>query len=494
MKNYILALDQGTSGSRAILFDSAGRTVARAYREVARTFPAPGWVEQNPEELLAAQYGVMAEVLARSGVSASEVAAIGLACQRETTIVFERSSGKPIAPAIVWQCRRTAGECDKLKSDGLSSLIRKKTGLVPDAYFSATKLKWILDHTEGARERAKNGELLFGTVDSYLLWHLTGGSVHATDRTNASRTMLYNIHDLRWDEDLLRLFDIPETMLPTVLPSSGFFGHCKLFGDAIPICGVAGDQQAALFGQGCFRPGQTKNTYGTGCFMLMHTGDTPVHSSCGLLTTLAASGEGRALYALEGSVFTAGATVKWLRDDLKLIESAAQTEELALSIPNNGGVYLVPAFTGLGAPYWDMYAKAAIVGLSAGSGRAHIVRAALEAMAYRTAELLESMEKDVCASPAQLKIDGGAAANRFLAQFQADILGLPVCRPSHTDLTALGAARLAGMFVGLFDPSSPEKEENDSLFLPQMSDEERKRNLAGWRRAVSSVRTAASEN
>lgn len=494
MKSYILALDQGTTGSRAILFDKDERIVAQAYKEVRRTFPAPGWVEQNPEELFAAQYGVMAEVTARSGISAGEIAAIGIACQRETTVVWERASGKPVAPAIVWQCRRTAEECKRLKNEGLSEFIRQKTGLLPDAYFSATKLKWILDRVEGAREKAKNGDLLFGTVDSYLIWQLTGGKVHATDRTNASRTMLYNIHDLCWDKDLLSLFDIPEAMLPTVLPSSCFFGYCRSFGAAIPICGVAGDQQAALFGQGCFRPGEVKNTYGTGCFLLMHTGSTPVTSSCGLLTTLAATDENEVSYALEGSVFTAGAAIKWLRDELKIIESAEQTEALALSIPDNGGVYLVPAFTGLGAPYWDMYARAAVVGLSAGSGRSHFARAALEAMAYRTFDLLESIKKDAGRAFSELKIDGGAAANRFLAQFQADILGIPVYRPPHTDLTALGAARLAGMQAGLFDRTAPEKRVGGCLFVPTMSREERSKNLAGWQKAVNSVRASFGED
>ena len=492
MKKYILALDQGTTGSRAILFDKDENIVAQAYKEVRRSFPRPGWVEQDPEELYAAQYGVMAEVMARSDVKVEDIAAIGIACQRETTIVWDKKTGKPVSPAIVWQCRRTADYCEKLKKDGLAEMIRFKTGLLPDAYFSATKLMWILDNVPGVRARAENGELLFGTVDSYLIWHLTKGAVHATDRTNASRTMLYNIKKLCWDKELLNMFNIPECMLPEVLPSSAQFGVCNSFGTPIPICGVAGDQQAALFGQGCFSSGQAKNTYGTGCFMLMHTGAFPVYSACGLLTTLAATDSSGVGYALEGSVFTAGAAIKWLRDELKIIEHAADTEALALSLSDNGGVYLVPAFTGLGAPYWDMFARGAFVGLTPGSGRAHFARAALEAMAYRTNDLLETMKKETGAELRELKADGGAINNKFLAQFQADILGVPVFRPAHTDLTALGAARLAGMQVGLFDMNAPERREGGSVFTPKMTPEERKKNLDGWKAAVNSVRTRRS--
>ena len=486
MAKYILAIDQGTTGSRAILYDANEQIVAQAYKEVKRSYPQPGWVEQDAEELYAAQYGVMAEVLARSGTLARDVAAIGIACQRETTVVWERATGKPSAPAIVWQCRRTAEECEKLKKDGYVEMIRDKTGLLPDAYFSATKLKWILDHVEGARARAEKGELLFGTVDTYLMWHLSGGEIHATDRTNASRTMLYNIHDLCWDKELLKLFDIPRVILPEVLPSAANFGYCRAFHAPIPICGVAGDQQAALYGQGCMAPGQVKNTYGTGCFMLMHTGGMPARSTCGLLTTIAATDASSVAYALEGSVFTAGATVKWLRDELKIIEHAADTEDMAFSLPDNGGVYLVPAFTGLGAPYWDMYARGAIVGLTPGCGRAHIARAALEAMAYRTYDLLASMQKDTGIALKELRVDGGAVANKFLVQFQADILNVPVRRPAHTDLTALGAARLAALAAGF--EMIPAGEE-DTVFLPQMAEEEREKNLAGWRRAVAGVRT-----
>ena len=489
MKEYLLSLDQGTTGSRAILCDKQEKVIAHAYKEVHCHYPHPGWVEQNPEELYAAQYAVMAEVMALSGISAKEIAAIGIACQRETTIVWEKESGKPIAPAIVWQCRRTAEYCEWLKKEGYGEFIRSKTGLLPDAYFSATKLKWILDNIPGAKEAAERGDLLFGTVDSYLIFKLTGGKMHVTDRTNASRTMLYNIHELCWDKELLALFGIPEAMLPTVFPSSAYFGECRSFGVPIPITGVAGDQQAALFGQGCFSPGTVKNTYGTGCFMLMHTGEKAVRSENGLLTTLAATDKNSVGYALEGSVFTAGALVKWLRDGLGIIEKASDTEALAYSLPDNGGVYIVPAFTGLGAPYWDMYAKGAVVGLSAGCGKAHFARAALEAMAYRTADLLSLMEHDSGYKAAALRVDGGAVANNFLASFQADILNLPVFRPDNTELTALGAARLAGMEVGLFDPEKCQNDAGGNTFLPSMQEETRQKNLDGWKKAIDSVRT-----
>ena len=488
MKEYIIALDEGTTGTRAILFDRRERVVAQAYKEIKCRYPQPTYVETDAEELYAAQYGVMAEVIARSGVPVKDIAAIGIACQRETTVVWEKQTGKPICPAIVWQCRRTAGYCEELKKAGLSEMIRHKTGLLPDAYFSATKLKWILDNVPDARDRAEKGELLFGTVDSYLIWHLTGGKVHATDRTNASRTMLYNIVDLCWDEELLKLFDIPACMLPTVLPSSAHFGVCSSFGEPIPICGVAGDQQAALYGQGCFKAGQVKNTYGTGCFMLMHAGDKPVYSQNGLLTTLAAGDDRTVGYALEGSVFTAGAVIKWLRDQLKIIEHASDTEALARSLPDNGGVYLVPAFTGLGAPYWDMYARAAIVGIGAGCTRAHVARAALEAMAYRTYDLLKLMERETGAEIGELRVDGGAVRNDFLMEFQADILGVPVFRPEQSELTALGCARLAGLQVGLFDPANADFVPAGRLFVPKMAEAERQKNLSGWSRAVDRVR------
>lgn len=492
MKKYVLALDEGTTGTRAILFDREERIVSQAYKEIRCTYPQPSYVETDAEELYAAQYGVMAEVIARSGADVSEIAAIGIACQRETTVVWDKKTGKPICPAIVWQCRRTAPYCEELKKQGLSEMIRQKTGLLPDAYFSATKLRWILENVPDARDRANDGELLFGTVDSYLIWHLTGGKVHATDRTNASRTMLYNIVDLCWDRELLRLFDIPESMLPQVLPSSAFYGECCAFGVPIPICGVAGDQQAALYGQGCFRAGQVKNTYGTGCFMLMHAGSKPVFSENGLLTTLTATSGESVGYALEGSVFTAGAVVKWLRDQLKLIDRASDTEPLARSVPDNGGVYLIPAFTGLGAPYWDMYARAAIVGIGVGCTRAHIVRAALEAMAYRTHDLIHLMEEETGINIGELRVDGGAVRNDFLMEFQADVLGIPVFRPEQSELTALGCARLAALQAGLFDENDAGRAVEGRTFEPKMEVSERLKLLEGWEKAVKRVRSGVN--
>lgn len=485
MPKYILALDEGTTGARAILFDERERAVCKAYREVKCAHPRPAYVEQDAEQLFEAQYEAAREVLEKCGVSFKEIVALGITCQRETTVVWEKNTGKPICPAIVWQCRRTAELCEKIKSEGMSGFIRERTGLLPDAYFSATKLAWILENIEGARERAEKGELLFGTVDSFLIYRLTKGKVHATDRTNASRTMLYNIRELCWDKDLLAYFSIPEKMMPEVFPSSAYFGEAQIEGIRLPIYGVAGDQQAALFGQGCTRPGEVKNTYGTGCFMLMHTGNFPAFAD-GLLTTLAASDGKSVSYALEGSVFTAGSAVKWLRDDLGLIGSAGETEALAKSIPDNGGVYFVPAFTGLGAPYWDMYARGALVGLAAGCGKAEIVRAVIEAMAYRTRDLLKLMENAAQKKTTALKADGGAISNDFLAQFQADILNIPVVRPKNVDLTALGAARLAAEYAGSF-VQSPE-EDAETVFMPKMTEEVRRKNLLGWERAVKSVR------
>lgn len=489
MKNYVLALDEGTTGVRAILFDREERIVAQAYKEIKCTYPQPSWVETDAEAMYAAQYGVMAEVVARSGVDVKEIAGVGIACQRETTVVWDKATGKPVCPAIVWQCRRTAPYCEELKKHGLGDMIRQKTGLLPDAYFSATKLRWILENIPDARDRAENGELLFGTVDSYLIWHLTGGKVHATDRTNASRTMLFNIEKLCWDRELLRLFDIPEKMLPHVLPSSAYYGDMTAFGVNIPICGVAGDQQAALYGQGCFMAGQVKNTYGTGCFMLMHAGNKPVYSDNGLLTTLTATDGQSVGYALEGSVFTAGAVIKWLRDQLKLIDHASETEELARSVPDNGGVYLIPAFTGLGAPYWDMYARAAIVGIGVGCTKAHIARAALEAMAYRTHDLIHLMEEETGIDIGELRVDGGAVRNNFLMEFQADILGIPVFRPDQSELTALGCARLAAKHVGLFDEANADFVPKGTLFIPKMEVSERMRMLQGWEDAVKRARS-----
>ena len=486
VKNYILSLDEGTTGARALLFDRQERVIASAYREIRCSYPQPSYVEQDPEELYAAQCGAMAEVVARSGIFPKEIAAIGIACQRETTVVWEKESGKPIFPAIVWQCRRTAGDCEKLKEEGLSALIREKTGLLPDAYFSATKLKWILDHVEGVRSRAQKGELLFGTVDSYLIWKLTGGKVHATDRTNASRTMLYNIHTLCWDKELLALFDIPEEMLPTVLPSSSFFGYCTAFGTPIPICGVAGDQQAALFGQCCFESGDVKNTYGTGCFMLMHTGDKAVESKNGLLTTIAVKADGTPGYALEGSVFVAGAAIQWLRDEVGILESSPDSEKYCLSVPDSIGVYVVPAFTGLGAPYWDQYARGAILGLTRGAGKAHLVRATVESLAYQVHDVLEAMEKDSGLDLSALRVDGGASANNFLMQFQADLLDTQVVRPSCIETTALGASYLAGLATGFWKDASEVKSnwQIGQQFAPRMTEEERRKKLKGWKKAV----------
>ncbi len=431
-KQYVLALDQGTTSSRAILFDPSGKPAGAAQKEFAQIYPRPGWVEHDPMEIWGTQSGVAREVLEKTGVSPAQVAAIGITNQRETAIVWDRATGRPVYNAIVWQCRRTAAICDELKARGLEPYIREQTGLVLDAYFSGTKVKWILDQVPGARERARRGELLFGTVDTWLIWNLTRGRVHATDYSNASRTLLYNIRELRWDERILDALDIPARMLPEVRPSSGVFGATDplTFGGAgIPISGVAGDQQAALFGQACFTEGMAKNTYGTGCFMLMNTGSRPVPSSRGLLTTIAWGVDGKVDYALEGSIFVAGAAVQWLRDEMKLIENAAQSEALALSVPDTQGVYVVPAFVGLGAPHWDMRARGTIVGLTRGSGRSHVVRATLEAIAYQVRDVIQAMEADSGIRLQALKVDGGAVANQFLMQFQADLLDVPVAVP-----------------------------------------------------------------
>ncbi len=490
MPSYILALDQGTTSSRAILFNREGEIVATSQKEFPQIYPQAGWVEHDPMDILNSQLTVMQEAVIKAGVSWKDLASIGITNQRETTILWDRATGKPVYNAIVWQCRRTAPICDQLKAEGLEPYIREATGLVVDAYFSGTKVKWILDNVNGARKKTEEGKLAFGTVDTWLLWNLTGGKVHATDFSNASRTLLYNIASLRWDAKLLAALKIPSSILPDVKPSSGRFGFTdpKLTGGVeVPIDGIAGDQQAALFGQTCFRPGMAKNTYGTGCFLLMNTGKNRVPSQSGLLTTIAYGLGKEVYYGLEGSVFIAGAVVQWLRDELKIISTAAETEPLALQAGSNNGVYIVPAFAGLGAPYWDMYARGAIFGLTRGSNRAHIARAALESIAYQSRDVLDAIEKDSRIKLAELRVDGGASANSFLMQFQADILGVPVSRPKVTETTALGAAYLAGLGCGFWkdleDLTHHWKEER--RFHPTLPAQERERLYAGWKKAVS---------
>ncbi|MCX4268442.1 MAG: glycerol kinase GlpK [Lachnospiraceae bacterium] len=488
MKQYIMALDQGTTSSRCILFDSAGTMLSMAQKEYSQMYPKQGWVEHDPKEIWSSQLGVAAEALGRAGITAKEIAAIGITNQRETTIVWDKRSGEPVYPAIVWQCRRTAAMIDALKAEGLDRVIREKTGLIADAYFSATKIAWILDHVPGARQKAEQGHLLFGTVDTWLIWKLTKGKVFATDYTNASRTMLYNIHTLCWDQELLDYWKIPNSMLPEVKESSGLFGvtDSTVFGAEIPITGVAGDQQAALFGQCCFESGEAKNTYGTGCFLLMNTGTQAVSSQNGLLTTIAVGIDGKIEYALEGSVFVAGAVVQWLRDELELIRYAAETERLAEEVKDTNGMYLVPAFTGLGAPYWDAYARGTIVGLTRGVKKAHFVRAALESLAYQTYDVLKAMESDAGMELKTLRVDGGASANRFLLQFQADVLQVQVQRPQIIETTALGAAYLAGLSVGYWKDKQ-EIRENWAVsqkFEPKLSGKEMERRLYGWHKAV----------
>ena len=488
MKQYIMALDQGTTSSRCILFDSAGMMLSMAQKEYTQMYPKQGWVEHDPKEIWSSQLGVAAEALGRAGITAKEITAIGITNQRETTIVWDKRSGEPVYPAIVWQCRRTAAMIDALKAEGLDRVIREKTGLIADAYFSATKIAWILDHVPGARQKAEQGYLLFGTVDTWLIWKLTKGKVFATDYTNASRTMLYNIHTLCWDQELLDYWKIPNSMLPEVKESSGLFGvtDSTVFGAEIPITGVAGDQQAALFGQCCFESGEAKNTYGTGCFLLMNTGTQAVSSQNGLLTTIAVGIDGKIEYALEGSVFVAGAVVQWLRDELELIRYAAETERLAEEVEDTNGMYLVPAFTGLGAPYWDAYARGTIVGLTRGVKKAHFVRAALESLAYQTYDVLKAMESDAGMELKTLRVDGGASANRFLLQFQADVLQVQVQRPQIIETTALGAAYLAGLSVGYWKDKQ-EIRENWAVsqkFEPKLSGKEMERRLYGWHKAV----------
>ena len=487
MKQYVIALDQGTTSSRCILFDREQNIVGVAQREFTQIYPKPGWVEQDPMEIWSSQSSVLTEVLAQTGIAPTEVAAIGITNQRETTIVWDKATGRPIYNAIVWQCRRTASLCEELKAEGaFSDYIKEHTGLLIDAYFSATKLKWILDHVEGARERARAGELLFGTVDSWLVWKLTGGKVHVTDYTNASRTMLFDIQNLCWDEEICRRLDIPMEMLPQVCPSSQVYGFANLQGVEVPIAGIAGDQQAALFGQGCFHPGEAKNTYGTGCFLLMNTGEQLCRSENGLLTTIAIGLNGRVQYALEGSVFVGGAVIQWVRDELRFISESRDAEYYASKVPDTGGVYLVPAFTGLGAPYWDMYARGALVGLTRGTNRDHIIRAAQESIAYQSWDLVDAMEKDTGIPLSALNADGGASRDKFLMQFQADILNKPVRRPVIRETTALGAALLAGLATGVWSSQEEVKSrmKTDSLYEPAMDEAKRQKLLRGWHKAV----------
>ncbi len=486
MAQYLLALDQGTTSSRAILFDDQQNIVGISQKEFTQHYPRQGWVEQDPMEIYSSQYGVMMEVIAKSGVEVRDIRGIGITNQRETTIIWDAKTGRPVYPAIVWQCRRTADMVDRLKEQGLGDYIRETTGLVPDAYFSATKIAWILDRVPDGRQRAKAGELLFGTVDSWLIWKLTGGAVHVTDYTNASRTMLFNIHTLDWDERLLEIFDVPREMLPQVHNSSEIYGYTTIQGESIPIAGIAGDQQAALFGQCCFEVGQAKNTYGTGCFLLMNTGDKPCMSQNGLITTIAIGLNGQVQYALEGSVFVGGAVIQWLRDEMRFITESKDAEYYAQKVENTGGVYLVPAFTGLGAPHWDMYARGCLIGLTRGTRREHIIRAAQESIAYQSYDLVKAMEKDTGSELSELKVDGGASRDAFLMQFQADILGCEVHRPMIRETTALGAAYLAGLAVGVWkDQEEIRRLWNcDVTFRSKMEEEEREKLLRGWHKAV----------
>ena len=488
MAKYIMSFDAGTTSNRCLLFDQQGRVCSAAQKEFTQIFPRPGWVEHDANEIWATQLGVAVEAMGKIGATAADIAAIGITNQRETTVVWDKVTGEPVCNAIVWQCRRTSAYCDQLKAEGHADAIRRKTGLVVDAYFSGPKLKWILDHVPGARERARRGELLFGTVETWLIWKLTGGQVHVTDYSNASRTMLFNLSTLSWDEDILRLLDIPASLLPTPVPSSGVYGATAphFFGGPIPIAGAAGDQQAALFGQTCFAPGQAKNTYGTGCFLLMNTGETPVFSQNGLVTTVAWGLGGKVSYALEGSIFVAGAAIQWLRDEMRLIDSAADSEYHAGKVPDTNGCYVVPAFTGLGAPYWDQYARGAIVGLTRGVNKNHIIRATLESIAYQVSDVLEAMKADAGIELTSLKVDGGASANNVLMQLQADILQATVLRPVCVETTALGAAYLAGLAAGYWSGTEDIRRNwaVDRTFTPSISPAQRDEKVQGWRRAV----------
>ena len=488
MSKFIMALDAGTTSNRAILFDHDGKIVSVAQREFTQIYPQPGWVEHDANEIWSSMLGVAVETMAKAGVAAEDVAGIGITNQRETTIVWDKETGEPVYNVIVWQCRRTAEYCDSLKEKGLEDKIRQKTGLVIDAYFSATKLRWILENVEGVRERAEKGELLFGTVDTWLIWKLTHGRVHVTDYSNASRTMMYNINELKWDEDILAELGIPVSMLPEVKDSSCVYGNASkhILGREIPIAGIAGDQQAALFGQQCWEKGNAKNTYGTGCFLLMNTGDKPVFSKNGLVTTLAWGIDGKVTYALEGSVFIAGASVQWLRDEMRLIDSAEDSEYMATKVKDTNGCYVVPAFTGLGAPYWNQYARGTIVGITRGVNKYHIIRATLESIAYETSDVLSAMEKDSEVKLSELKVDGGASANNFLMQTQADIINATVVRPSCVESTAMGAAFLAGLAVGYWKSRDELRTviSIDRVYKPEISSEERSERLAGWQKAV----------
>ena len=495
MEQYILALDQGTTTSRAIIFDRAQNIVGMAQKPFAQIYPKPGWVEHNAVEIYSSTVSVMTEVIARCGLTPEDIACIGITNQRETTVVWDRDTGTPICNAIVWQCRRTSDYCEELKKNAeLSGYIRKTTGLLVDAYFSATKIRWILDHVSGARKMAEQGRLLFGTVDSWLVWKLTGGKVHVTDYTNASRTMLFDIHRLCWDERLCREMGIPTSMLPEAKSSSEFYGYAEVLGREVPICGIAGDQQASLFGQNCIEAGQAKNTYGTGCFLLMNTGSECVESKNGLVSTVAASAGG-VQYALEGSVFVGGAVIQWIRDELGLIRESADSEYFATKVKDTGGVYLVPAFTGLGAPYWDMYARGTIVGLTRGTGREHIIRAALESIAYQSADLMTAMERDTGLVLPEVRTDGGASRNNFLMQFQADVLDKRVCRSAIAETTALGAACLAGLAAGVWNNVDELKDiwSPDRIYVPSIDSATREKLMDGWHRAIGRSSAWAEE-
>ena len=484
---YIIALDQGTTSSRVALINEQEKIVQILSREFPQIYPEEGWVEHDPMDIWSSQYGVMMETVAKSGVSAKDIAAIGITNQRETTIVWDKTTGKPVYNAIVWQCRRTAAQIEKLKADGYTELIRKKTGLIPDAYFSASKIQWILENVPGAKQRAEQGELLFGTVDTWLIWKLTGGKNHVTDATNASRTMLFNIDTMQWDDELLQLFGIPRCMLPEVKSSGEIFGYAQIGGVEIPIAGVAGDQQAALFGQGCFEKGEGKNTYGTGCFLLMNAGEERPTSENGLLVTVAATRKAqKPQYALEGSVFIGGAVIQWLRDEMRFFTESRDAEYYPQKVPDTGGVYIVPAFTGIGAPYWDMYARGTIVGITRGTKREHLIRAAQESIAFQSADLVAAMERDTHTPLKSLKADGGASRDRFLMQFQADILGADVVKPLQHETTALGVSRLAGLTIGLWADARvlADAQAVDRKYTPQMREETRAERLKKWHRAV----------
>ena len=491
MKEYILALDQGTSSSRAIVFNRKGEAKAVCQKEFTQHFPKPGLVEHDPMDIWSSEYAVMTEAVASLGLGGSDIAAIGITNQRETTIVWDAETGKPICHAIVWQDRRTSDFCDSLKAAGMTDLIRKKTGLIIDAYFSGTKIRWILDNVPGARERAEQGKLRFGTVDSWLVWNLTGGHEHVTDVSNASRTMLFNINTLEWDQELLDILGIPHSMMPSVKSSSEIYGQTNLLGGEVPVAGIAGDQQAALFGQMCTEPGSVKNTYGTGCFLLMNTGEKPIMSHNNLLATIAWKIGDKVNYALEGSIFVAGSVVQWLRDGLGIIKSSSEVEALAASVPDNGGVYMVPALTGLGAPYWDPYAKGSILGISRGTTSAHIARAALEGIAFQTMDIVAAMEKDSGIHLGELKVDGGASRNNLMMQFQSDILGAKVIRPKVTETTALGAAYLAGLAIGFWESIDDVKKQwqSERVFTPSMNESTVKAAKAGWAEAISRTLT-----